>query len=137
MTASLPGVVLQCDLQLSSDGVGFCRSGLTLDKSTLIAEVYPKKDKTYKLGLEDIHGWFAVDFTSDELINNVTGMHAKLKNRLNCKARHSIFYLCFTTICNCKASKLLNTRNFLPYLELVRLELYPCLVGAGLPFELF
>nr|XP_045085756.1 glycerophosphodiester phosphodiesterase GDPDL7 isoform X2 [Aegilops tauschii subsp. strangulata] len=72
MTASLPGVVLECDLQLSSDGVGFCRSGLTLDKSTLIAEMYPKKDKTYKLGSEDIHGWFAVDFTSDELINNVT-----------------------------------------------------------------
>ncbi|XP_044955543.1 glycerophosphodiester phosphodiesterase GDPDL7-like [Hordeum vulgare subsp. vulgare] len=72
MTASLPGVCLQCDLQLSSDSVGFCRSGLTLDKSTLIAEVYPKKDKTYRVGTDDVHGWFAVDFTSDELINNVT-----------------------------------------------------------------
>ena len=87
MTASLPGVVLECDLQLSSDGVGFCRSGLTLDKSTLIAEMYPKKDKTYKLGLEDIHGWFAVDFTSDELINNVTAMHEKTLEtfELQCK----------------------------------------------------
>jgi len=69
MTASLPGVVLQCDLQLSSDGVGFCRSGLTIEKSTLISEMFPKRDKTYKLGLEEIHGWFALDFTSDELKN--------------------------------------------------------------------
>ncbi|CAM0946415.1 unnamed protein product [Alopecurus aequalis] len=72
MVSSLPDVILHCDLQLSSDGKGFCRSGLRLDKSTLIAEVYPKRDKTYKLGAEDIHGWFAVDFTADELVNNVT-----------------------------------------------------------------
>ena len=73
----LPDVVMHCDLQLSSDSKGFCRSGLRLDKSTHVADVFPKRNKTYKLGNEDVHGWFAVDFTSDELLNNVTGMHPK------------------------------------------------------------
>lgn len=69
MSVGLLDVVLYCDLQLSSDGKGFCRSGLRLDKSTLIDEIYPKRDSTYKLNTEDIHGWFAVDFTADELLN--------------------------------------------------------------------
>uniref|UniRef100_A0ACD5Z969 Uncharacterized protein n=1 Tax=Avena sativa TaxID=4498 RepID=A0ACD5Z969_AVESA len=72
MATGLPEVVLYCDLQLSSDGIGICRSGLKLDKSTLISEVFPKRDKTYKLGNEDVHGWFLLDFTADELLNNVT-----------------------------------------------------------------
>uniref|UniRef100_A0ACD5V4X3 Uncharacterized protein n=2 Tax=Avena sativa TaxID=4498 RepID=A0ACD5V4X3_AVESA len=72
MSTGLPDVVLYCDLQLSSDGIGICKSCLKLDKSTLIKEVFPKRDKTYKLGTEDVHGWFLLDFTADELLNNVT-----------------------------------------------------------------
>jgi len=72
LSNGLPDVVLYCDLQLSSDAKGFCRSGLRLDKSTTISKVFPKRDKTYKWGTEDIYGWFAVDFTADELENNVT-----------------------------------------------------------------
>lgn len=95
MQASLPGVVLQCDLQLSSDGVGFCRSGLTIEKSTLISEMFPKRDKTYKLGLEEIHGWFALDFTSDEL-KNVTGMQAKPPNlmKLQVQNKKIVYFIC-------------------------------------------
>jgi len=55
---SLPEAVLFCDLQLSSDNVGFCTTGLALDNSTLIAEVFPNNAKTYKVNGEDLHGWF-------------------------------------------------------------------------------
>jgi len=33
-------------------------TGLALDNSTLIAEVFPKNAKTYKVNGEDLHGWF-------------------------------------------------------------------------------
>ncbi|RLM55588.1 hypothetical protein C2845_PM10G16940 [Panicum miliaceum] len=69
---SLPEAVLFCDLQLSSDNVGFCKTGLALDNSTLIAEVFPKNAKTYKVNGDDLHGWFSVDFTSNQLMDNVT-----------------------------------------------------------------
>ncbi|KQJ93736.1 glycerophosphodiester phosphodiesterase GDPDL7 [Brachypodium distachyon] len=76
MATSLHDVILHCDLQLSSDAIGFCKTGLRLDKSTLIAEIFPKRDKTYKVGAEDVHGWFSVDFTADELSHNVTLMQS-------------------------------------------------------------
>ncbi|XP_012701049.1 glycerophosphodiester phosphodiesterase GDPDL7 isoform X2 [Setaria italica] len=69
---SLPEAVLYCDLLLSSDNVGFCHSCLALDNSTLIAEVFPKNGKTYKVNGEDRHGWFSIDFTSNQLMHNVT-----------------------------------------------------------------
>ncbi|CAD6336153.1 unnamed protein product [Miscanthus lutarioriparius] len=72
LSDSLPEVVLFCDLQLSSDNVGFCKTGLALDDSTLIAKVFPKNDKTYKVNGDDLHGWFSVDFTSNQLMDNVT-----------------------------------------------------------------
>ncbi|XP_062223860.1 glycerophosphodiester phosphodiesterase GDPDL7-like [Phragmites australis] len=72
LSTSLHDVVLFCDLQFSSDGMGFCKTGLTLDNSTLISEVFPKMDKTYKVHGEDVHGWFSLDFTADQLIQNVT-----------------------------------------------------------------
>uniref|UniRef100_A0A0D9VD43 glycerophosphodiester phosphodiesterase n=1 Tax=Leersia perrieri TaxID=77586 RepID=A0A0D9VD43_9ORYZ len=72
MSSSLHDVVLYCDLQLSSDHLGFCKTGLTLENSTLIGEVFPKGAKTYKVNGEEIHGWFSLDFTSEELYQNVT-----------------------------------------------------------------
>jgi hypothetical protein len=68
----LPDVVLFCDLQFSSDSTGFCKTGLTLDNSTTVSEVFPKMEKTYKVHGEDVHGWFSLDFTADQLIQNVT-----------------------------------------------------------------
>lgn len=69
---SLPDVVLLCDLQLSSDRVGFCKTGLTLDNSTTVSEVFPNMSKTYKMHGEDVHGFFALDFTAEQLAQNVT-----------------------------------------------------------------
>ncbi|CAN6277794.1 unnamed protein product [Urochloa humidicola] len=72
LSTSLPDVALFCDLQFSSDGTGFCKTGLTLDNSTTVSEVFPKMEKTYKVDGEDVHGWFSLDFTADQLIQNVT-----------------------------------------------------------------
>uniref|UniRef100_K3YPJ3 glycerophosphodiester phosphodiesterase n=1 Tax=Setaria italica TaxID=4555 RepID=K3YPJ3_SETIT len=72
LSTSLPDVVLFCDLQFSSDSTGFCKTGLTLDNSTTVSEVFPKMEKTYKVHGEDVHGWFSLDFTADQLIQNVT-----------------------------------------------------------------
>jgi hypothetical protein len=63
-----------------------------------------------------------VDFTADELENNVTRMHSKLLNLLWMQSKYCILYLCSIIICNCKVSKVLNTYIFLPYLEHIRFE---------------
>lgn len=70
--ACLPDVVVLCDLQLSSDRIGFCKTGLTLDNSTTVSEIFPKMERTYKLHGEDVHGWFSLDFTADQLAQNIT-----------------------------------------------------------------
>uniref|UniRef100_A0A804P3R4 glycerophosphodiester phosphodiesterase n=1 Tax=Zea mays TaxID=4577 RepID=A0A804P3R4_MAIZE len=54
------------------DRIGFCKTGLTLDNSTTVAEIFPKMDRTYKLQGEDVHGWFSLDFTAEQLVQNVT-----------------------------------------------------------------
>ncbi|XP_039788508.1 glycerophosphodiester phosphodiesterase GDPDL7-like [Panicum virgatum] len=72
LSTSLPDVVLFCDLQFSKDSMGMCKTGLTLDNSTTVSEIFPKMAKTYKVHGEDVHGWFSLDFTADQLIQNVT-----------------------------------------------------------------
>ncbi|WVZ77578.1 hypothetical protein U9M48_025432 [Paspalum notatum var. saurae] len=72
LSTSLPDVVLFCDLQFSSDGMGFCKTGLLLDNSTTVSETFPKMQKTYKVHGEDVLGWFSLEFTADQLAQNVT-----------------------------------------------------------------
>ncbi|KAL3744196.1 hypothetical protein ACJRO7_013451 [Eucalyptus globulus] len=71
-TSSMGDVVLYCDLQLTKDGIGICQPDIKLDNTTDIATVFPKGEKTYTVNGQDLKGWFAVDYTSDELFNNVT-----------------------------------------------------------------
>ncbi|KAF5445738.1 hypothetical protein F2P56_034768 [Juglans regia] len=71
-TLSLPDTVLFCNLQLTKDGIGICLSDIRLDNSTNIAMVYPKGQKTYDVNGKQVHGWFAVDYTIDQLLNNVS-----------------------------------------------------------------
>ncbi|XP_039156486.1 glycerophosphodiester phosphodiesterase GDPDL6 [Eucalyptus grandis] len=71
-TSSMGDVVLYCDLQLTKDGIGICQPDIKLDNTTDIAMVFPKGEKTYTVNGQDLKGWFAVDYTSDELFNNVT-----------------------------------------------------------------
>ncbi|CAD5173509.1 unnamed protein product [Musa acuminata subsp. malaccensis] len=71
-STSLKNVVLYCDLQLTKDGAGICHSDLRLDNSTTISAVFPKGRTTYSVNGRPVQGWFSIDFTSDQLYNNVT-----------------------------------------------------------------
>lgn len=71
-TTSLMGTALLCDLQLTKDGQGICRSDLRLDNATNIEAVFPKGEKTYTVNGEPVRGWFSIDYTANQLFNNVT-----------------------------------------------------------------
>ncbi|GAV79984.1 GDPD domain-containing protein [Cephalotus follicularis] len=72
MDTSVSNVVMLCSLQLTKDGIGICQSNIKLDNSTNIALVFPKASKTYNVNGQQVHGWFAVDYTSQQLSDNVT-----------------------------------------------------------------
>ncbi|KAG6522244.1 hypothetical protein ZIOFF_019382 [Zingiber officinale] len=69
---SLKNVVLYCNLQLTKDGAGICHTDYRLDNSTTISSAFPKDQKTYTINGQQVQGWFAVDFTSEQLYNNVS-----------------------------------------------------------------
>ncbi|KAF9617605.1 hypothetical protein IFM89_037668 [Coptis chinensis] len=70
VTTALPDVVLYCELQLTKEGKGLCKTDIRLDNSTNIAMVYPKREKTYDVNGQQVRGWFAVDFTEKELFES-------------------------------------------------------------------
>ncbi|KAG6628057.1 glycerophosphodiester phosphodiesterase GDPDL6 isoform X2 [Carya illinoinensis] len=72
VSLSLRDTALFCNLQLTKDGIGICLSDIRLDNSTNIALVYPKGQKTYDVNGKEVHGWFALDYTIDQLFNNVS-----------------------------------------------------------------
>ncbi|KAL5547425.1 hypothetical protein UlMin_002656 [Ulmus minor] len=72
LSTSLPDVVLFCNLQLTKDGVGVCLPDIKIDNSTTISTVYPKGAKSYTINGQEVKGWFTLDYTSDQLLNNVT-----------------------------------------------------------------
>ncbi|XP_058114353.1 glycerophosphodiester phosphodiesterase GDPDL7-like [Magnolia sinica] len=72
ISTSLSNVVLFCDLQLTKDGAGICRTNLKLDNSTNIALIYPKGEKKYAVNGELVSGWFSIDYTAEQLFTNVS-----------------------------------------------------------------
>ncbi|KAL5774909.1 hypothetical protein ACOSP7_012466 [Xanthoceras sorbifolium] len=72
IATSLSNTILFCSLQLSKDGVGICQTDIRLDNSTNIAMFFPKGQSTYKVNGKDVKGWFALDYTADELLSNVS-----------------------------------------------------------------
>ncbi|PKI38950.1 hypothetical protein CRG98_040658 [Punica granatum] len=72
MTTSMGEIIMYCDLQLTKDGMGICQPEVTLDDTTNIAMVFPSNKKTYIVNGKPVQGWFAVDYTFDQLYNNVT-----------------------------------------------------------------
>ena len=79
----MPDVVLFCELQFSSNGVGFCIGDLRLENTTLVAKEkeFASRASTYQVNGQDVHGWFSLDFTSDEL------------RRMSCKHRLTVVYI--------------------------------------------
>ncbi|KAJ6857376.1 glycerophosphodiester phosphodiesterase GDPDL6-like [Populus alba x Populus x berolinensis] len=72
LATSLSDVAVLCNLQLTKDGVGICQGDIRLDNTTNIAMVFEKGSKTRKVNGQDITGWFAIDFTADQLLANVS-----------------------------------------------------------------
>ncbi|XVE53677.1 hypothetical protein DITRI_Ditri03aG0021800 [Diplodiscus trichospermus] len=71
-------VALFCSLQLTKDGVGICLSDIRLDNSTNIATIFPKDPKSYNINGQQVKGWFALDYTSDVIMNNLTLIQSTL-----------------------------------------------------------
>ncbi|XP_011017989.1 PREDICTED: glycerophosphodiester phosphodiesterase GDPDL6-like [Populus euphratica] len=72
LATSLSDVVVLCHLQLTKDGVGICQGDVRLDNTKNIAMVFEKGSRTYKVNGQDLTGWFAIDFTADQLLANVS-----------------------------------------------------------------
>ncbi|KAB1224995.1 putative glycerophosphoryl diester phosphodiesterase 2 [Morella rubra] len=71
LAVSVPDVILWCDVQLTKDGVGICAPDVRLDNSTDIATIFKGRKKVYLVNGTPTPGWFSVDFTFNELFNNV------------------------------------------------------------------
>lgn len=60
-----------CNIQFSKDGGAFCVTGTTLDNATTIASLDPK-EKTYNVNGRDVQGHFSVDYTGEQIDQNVS-----------------------------------------------------------------
>ncbi|KAK4348180.1 hypothetical protein RND71_034519 [Anisodus tanguticus] len=65
------GIVLLCDLHVSRDGQGFCLSQLNLHNTTNASDAFPNRKKTYIVNGKELQGWFALDFTSNEMLSKL------------------------------------------------------------------
>ncbi|MED6113856.1 hypothetical protein PIB30_074739 [Stylosanthes scabra] len=60
-----------CNLQLTKDGGAFCVTGTTLDRSTSIDVFDPNRTQTYNINGKNVEGYFAVDYTTKDIDQNV------------------------------------------------------------------
>lgn len=71
-SSSSPDTAIWCDVRLMKDGLGICLPSLNMDNCTMIANVFPQGKKTYNVNGVSTVGWFSVDYTSTDLLPNVT-----------------------------------------------------------------
>lgn len=67
---------LMCDLQLTKDGRGMCRTGLNLDPSTDVSFKYPSLLKTYDVNGVSTTGFFSIDLSATQALDNLTAFQA-------------------------------------------------------------
>ncbi|XP_061375783.1 glycerophosphodiester phosphodiesterase GDPDL7-like [Gastrolobium bilobum] len=63
--------IFLCNLQLTKDAGAFCVTGTTLDNETTIA-LFDPKQKTYNINGRNVEGHFSVDYTGDQISQNVS-----------------------------------------------------------------
>ncbi|KAH9306372.1 hypothetical protein KI387_010776, partial [Taxus chinensis] len=73
---SLFDAIMFCDLQLTKDKQGICRTDIKLENSTNIKWVFPNTTNSYIVNGKNISAYFSIDFTTDELFNNVTAIQS-------------------------------------------------------------
>ncbi|XP_057949040.1 glycerophosphodiester phosphodiesterase GDPDL4 [Malania oleifera] len=69
LMTSLPNVLLWCDVQLTKDAVGICFPNLRLENGSSVADVFKNRSQEYLVNGDLMKGWFAVDFTFNDLAN--------------------------------------------------------------------
>ncbi|CAH2065773.1 unnamed protein product [Thlaspi arvense] len=69
MEVSVPGAVLWCDVQLTEDGEGICFPDLKLNNASNIEDVYPNRQKSYRVNGVPTQAWFTIDFSLRALMN--------------------------------------------------------------------
>ncbi|XP_057831884.2 glycerophosphodiester phosphodiesterase GDPDL6 isoform X1 [Cryptomeria japonica] len=76
ISTSLSNAVMFCDLQLTKDAQGICRTDINLENTTTISSFFPNQSSTYLVNGQKITGYFAIDHTADVLLNNITAIQA-------------------------------------------------------------
>ncbi|KAJ4841991.1 hypothetical protein Tsubulata_005423 [Turnera subulata] len=65
--ASVPDLVVWCNVQLTKDGFGVCLPELLMQNATNVAAEFPDREKAYPVNGVPTSGYFTVDFTYYEL----------------------------------------------------------------------
>ncbi|CAN0901076.1 Glycerophosphodiester phosphodiesterase GDPDL7 [Linum grandiflorum] len=70
------GLITLCNLQLTMDGNGICQPDIEISKSTTIQNVYPNEKKTYEINGRKVTGYFTIDYTMQQLMEQVSAMQS-------------------------------------------------------------
>eukprot|EP00250_Pteridium_aquilinum_P021167 c25048_g2_i1 orf=259-2700(-) len=71
-TFSLHKSALTCDLQLTKDGYGICRTGIDLSASTTVNLTFPRLLTSYNVNGVSTQGFFSIDLTASQVLNNLS-----------------------------------------------------------------
>ncbi|KAH7431592.1 hypothetical protein KP509_08G056600 [Ceratopteris richardii] len=75
-STSLQNTALSCDVQLTKDGYGICRTGINLGDSTTINATYPQLATELIVNGELIQGFFSVNLTASFVLNNISAVQS-------------------------------------------------------------
>jgi len=78
---SLANTVMFCDLQLTKDGKGICRSDLRLDNSTNIAYIHQNRSTSYVVNGNTVSGYFSIDFYAEQILGINSGVAGEVKGQ--------------------------------------------------------
>jgi glycerophosphoryl diester phosphodiesterase len=78
---SLANTVMFCDLQLTKDQKGLCRTDLRLDNSTNINDIYPNQSNSYIVNGKKLSGYFSIDFPGDQIVGESSGVAGEVKGQ--------------------------------------------------------
>ncbi|KAH7373435.1 hypothetical protein KP509_17G055600 [Ceratopteris richardii] len=75
---SLPTTALFCDLQLTKDAIGICRTGIDLGTSTTINSSFPTLASKYIVNGVLVQGFFSIDLAASLVLQNLTAIQSNL-----------------------------------------------------------
>jgi len=73
---SFADTVMFCDLQLTKDQKGLCRTDLRLENSTNIQDIFGNQTNSYVVNGKTVSGHFSIDYDAKQLVNMNSGVAA-------------------------------------------------------------